>query len=424
MIKEVILRQKIEKESYLNRQFIERKSLNLAKNKLDSDLIKVIIGPRRAGKSVFAFMLLKGKNFAYLNFDDEGLADLTKHNYDSIIDGLIDVYGKTEFIFFDEIQNLDGWELFVNRLHRQGYNLVLTGSNANLLSRELASSLTGRHISIEVLPFSYTEYLLAKSPSNQSDNDLVNDFLLNGGYPEVVIKDMSANEYLDVLFDSILFKDIVKRHKIRFPQKISDLGNYLIDSHAGAYTVRKLLRTLEFRSSVTVEKYLKYLSDAYLLFYLNRLSFKSKERSKSPKKVYAIDNGLIKAKSVKHSPDWGRLMENMVFLELLKSGSRYNFDLFYYKTEKNGKEIDFVIKSGQKAVELIQVAYEINVKNKDREISALLEAANELQCDNLSVVTLNQSDNLDYGSKKIKVISLGDWLAGEGISRLYNQVKK
>src|SRR3989338_6881980 len=163
MLQEIILQQKKEKEQTLLKDFIKREKITGFKKNLSSDLIKVITGPRRAGKSVFSFLLLEDANFAYLNFDDEKLLDVT--DTDEIIKSLVEVYGKTKYIFFDEIQNLKNWELFVNKLQRRGYNLVLTGSNAKLLSKELSTSLTGRYISVEIFPFSFREFLTAKKVS-------------------------------------------------------------------------------------------------------------------------------------------------------------------------------------------------------------------------------------------------------------------
>ena len=162
MFKSTVLKQKQEKERLLSLPYIERTKEKEAKKWLNSDLIKVVLGPRRAGKSVFSLMLLKDQSFAYFNFDDESLPGEEKFDLDELMSELRQAYGDTKYVLFDEIQNLPKWELFVNRLHREGYNLVLTGSNARLLSKELATALTGRHIPIQILPFNFTEFLRAK----------------------------------------------------------------------------------------------------------------------------------------------------------------------------------------------------------------------------------------------------------------------
>jgi len=348
MLKDIVLQHKIEKEKFLSKEYILREKLVFAKKNLETDLMKVITGSRRVGKSVFAMLLLKNRNFAYLNFDDENL--LKVKNYDEIVKAIFEVYPKPEFIFFDEIQNLENWELFVNKLQRRGCNLILTGSNAKLLSKELGTVLTGRYIPIEILPFSFKEFLKAKDfkikkeyleiPENKGKIlNYLDEYLKNGGFPEVTVKNLDAGNYLETLFDAILFKDVVKRHKVRFPQKIYDLSFYLVSNFSSEFSFTKLKKVLDFQSVVTVQNYLKYLEEAYLVFTLNRFSFKAKEQIKTPKKVYLIDNSFITAKSFQFSQNLGKLMENLVFNEFLRKGYKPNKNIFYYKT-RNGKEIE------------------------------------------------------------------------------------
>jgi len=371
---------------------------------LDSDLIKVVLGPRRAGKSIFSLMLLRNREFAYFNFDDESVPE-ENFDCDLLLQELHAAYGKTKYILFDEIQNLPRWELFVNRLHREGYNLVLTGSNANLLSKELSTALTGRHIPIEILPFDFKEFLRARQYEITPDQavipekkgrllNLLEQYMKSGGYPEIVVKNLDPKEYLSVLFDSLLFKDVVKRHKIRFSGQIDDLGSYLINNVSCRYSLRKLASVLGFKSGVTLEKYVRYLIEAYIIFSLSRYSHKAGERLISPKKTYVVDNGLIGAKAIQHSPDNGKLLENMLFIELVKKGFEPNRELFYYKT-RNNREIDFVTKKGTEIIELIQIAYESkNPDTEQREIKALLEANQELKAGKLTVITWDEKKEL------------------------------
>lgn len=421
MLKNTVLRQKQEQKYILSLPYIERSKLQLGKNWLSSNLIKVIIGPRRAGKSVFALSLLKNQPFMYFNFDDEILANTNGIALDELMKELHAVYGSTKNIFFDEIQNLPKWELFANRLQREGYNLVLTGSNARLLSKELATSLTGRHIPIEILPFSFKEFLRAKniqldpeySSIPQKHGELlqtIEKYLLTGGFPEVVISNIDAQNYLEILFDSLLFKDVVKRHKVKFSMQISNLGSYLLNNFASLYSLRRLQNTLNFNSVTTTEKYVNYLEEAYLIFSLLRYSPKTAQRIKSPKKIYAVDNGFISAKAIQHSPDKGKLMENLVFIELVKRGIKPNSELFYYKT-KNDREVDFVVKSGIKIMELIQVCYEINMPNAEqREIKALLEASAELKAKKLTILTWDEKREIKQHGSTINLIPLAEWL--------------
>lgn len=216
MLRDIILGQKSELEKVFGQTYIKR---DIKQFSLEHDLVKVVMGPRRAGKSFFVLHSLKQKgNFGYVNFDNEALVGL--QNYDDLIAEVNRVYGKPAIIFFDEVQNLPNWELFVNRLQRQGYNIVVSGSNSKLLSRELATHLTGRHIPKTVLTFSFEEYLRAKNAdtaklTTQQREDLLLNYMQSGGYPEIVMKKLDASQYLGVLFESILYKDIIKRHNIR-----------------------------------------------------------------------------------------------------------------------------------------------------------------------------------------------------------------
>jgi predicted AAA+ superfamily ATPase len=421
MLKATVSKQKGDKNRLLTRSYVERTKEKDAQKLVSSDLIKVILGPRRAGKSVFALMLLKGQDFAYFNFDDESLPGEEKIDLDELLSELKQVYGDTKYILFDEIQNLPNWELFVNRLHRAGYNIVLTGSNASLLSKELATHLTGRHIPIEILPFDFKEIMKAKQYEFSAEKMLlpeekaklqgyITQYMTNGGFPEVVTKDVEPRGYLDVLFDAVLFKDVIKRHKVRFSRQIDNLGSYLINNVSNQYTARKLANVLAFKSDVTIAKYLSYLTEAYMVFSLDRHSTKATMRLQSPKKTYVVDNGFVTAKAVQHSPNSGKLMENLVFMELVKRGNQPNRELFYYKT-RNDREIDFVLKRGYKVVELIQVCYESTSQEvEEREIKALIEASEELDVDKLIVLTWNEKKEIKRAGKTIQFTPLWEWL--------------
>src|SRR3990167_8730985 len=255
-LKDIVSNQKLQKEQLLTLSYIDRTKEPFGKKWLDSNLIKVVLGPRRAGKSVFSLVLLKDRLFMYFNFDDEVLSGVDGIDTDELMKELHAAYGQIKTVRFDEIQNLPGWELFVNRLHRSGYNLVLTGSNAHLLSKELATHLTGRHMPIEILPFDFNEFLKAKSYELDADKLALPDekanlfsyltqYMTNGGYPEVVTKDVDPRGYLDVLFDAVLFKDVIKRHRVKFSKQIDNLGSYLINNVSNQYTARKLRDVLQ-----------------------------------------------------------------------------------------------------------------------------------------------------------------------------------
>jgi len=434
MLKDIVSNQKLQKEQLLTLSYIGRAKEPFAKKWLDSNLIKVVLGPRRAGKSVFSLMLLKDRPFMYFNFDDEVLSSAGGIATDELMKELHAAYGQVKTVLFDEIQNLAGWELFANRLHREGYNLVLTGSNAHLLSKELATHLTGRHMPIEILPFDFSEFLRAKKfqiseeygalPQQRGELlNLMEKYLVNGGFPEVAVNNVDSKDYLEVLFDALVFKDVVKRHRVKFSTQVANLGGHLINNFANLYTIRKILEILNLKSASTIEKYIKYLEEAYLIFSLLRYSPKSIQRIKSPRKVYAVDNGFITAKAIQHSPDKGKLMENLVFIELVKRGVKPNRDLFYYKT-RNDREIDFVVKNGIDATELIQVCYEsINSDVEQRETKALFEAGGELSAKGgsasggkvpkLTVITWDEKRTVEKDGVTIHFKPLWDWLLEE-----------
>ena len=422
MLTDIISRQKEQKEETLLLDYVKRDKDRFAKKWMSSTLIKVVLGPRRAGKSIFSLMLLKDKPFMYFNFDDEVVASLGTIDTYELMKDLHALYGRdVKTILFDEIQNLPRWELFANRLHREGYNLVLTGSSANLLSMELATHLTGRHIPIEILPFNFKEFLRAKkfeihpqygahAQHRAELLNLVEEYLTRGGFPELVVSNVDFNDYLNVLYDSFLFKDVVKRHKVKFSSQIGHLGSYLINNFSSLYSLRKLQDILDLKSITTTEKYTSFLEEAYVVFSLLRYSPKAVERIKSPKKVYAVDNGLVVAKAIRHSPDKGKLMENLVFTELVKRGVQPNRGVFYYKT-KNNREVDFIIKQSLEILELIQVCYDISSpETEEREVKALVEASEELKVKKLTVLTWDDKREVKKDGKTIHFKPLWEWL--------------
>lgn len=384
-IKEAIQLQKRELEQYLGKEYIKR-SEKLAE--FNKDIIKVVTGPRRAGKSFFIMHELKGiSNFGYVNFDDENLINVA--NYDEIIESVSIIYNSPKLLFLDEIQNLPKWELLVNRLQRRGLNLILTGSNSNLLSRELATHLTGRYASTIIFPLSFKEYLshFKRDLTETEIKVRLSEYVTNGGFPEPLVKDLDYKNYLKLMYDSILFKDIIKRHKIKSTKALDDLSTYLLANWGNLYSYDSLAKAAGIKSSHTIEKYLGLLEEAFLLFEINAFSFKVKEQIKSNKKIYIIDNGLITSKSFSMSQNTGMLYENLVAISLKKKQLKKQLEFYYYKTSKDN-EVDFVIKEGLKVTGIIQVSYDIsNPKTKAREVRSLLHAGKELNCDNLLVIT-------------------------------------
>ncbi len=410
MLKSVLLLQKTEKEKILSKKLIKRDSASNASQFFKSPLIKVISGPRRAGKSTFA--LQSTPDAAYANFDDENL--VKAKNYEEIIAAINEIYPNAKTCLFDEIQNLDNWELFCNKLSRRGYDLILTGSNAKLLSGELATSLTGRFVEKKIYQLNFNEFLRIKNydlTQEKMPSIATQGFLTEGGFPEIQRADVDKNAYLSTLADAVIYNDVVKRHRVRFPGAISSLFNFLLSNFSSLLSFTQCAKMLEFDSVHTAQKYFQYLEEAYLIFNLNKFSYKMKEQIKSPKKVYVIDNGYISAKSSQFFDNSGRLLENAVATELLRLGYSPSKNYFYYKT-KNNLEVDFVLKNNLKIDELLQVTWELNLKNEKREIKALLEASEETNCSKLTVVTAFTEKEMSVGHRQIQVVPFWKWASG------------
>lgn len=411
-LQDVLMLQQKEMEQKLREEYVER---DLGKSRFGNDLIKVIMGPRRSGKS-FAAIHTLGKigSFGYVNFDDERLTEIK--NYDEVIDALKSIYNNPRYLLLDEIQNLDKWELFANRLQRQGYNLIVTGSNAHLLGKELATHLTGRHLPIILFPFSFTEVVgLEKTRLTQSETrEKFLSYLKKGGYPEPLIKNVEHGDYISALFYSIIYKDIVKRFKIRAPQMVENLAKYLLSNISREFSFSTLAQVTQSKSSMTVEKYLKYLEEAFIFFRLDRFSFKVKGQITSGKKIYCFDNGFVSVLSFAPNIDLGKLYENEIAIELKKREMQRN-ERFYYWKNPQGEEVDFLLTEGNKVKQLIQVCYSLeDPKTKQREIRALLKAGNELKCSDLLIITDNYEAETQeewFGIKaKVKYVPAYKWL--------------
>ena len=306
--------------------------------------------------------------------------------------------------------------MFVNRLQRQGYNLVITGSNSNLLSKELATHLTGRHLLTNIFPFSFKEFLIFENKefTNTEIKEKLSQYLFNGGYPEILSKKVELKEYLSLLFNSTLYKDIIKRYNVRNPKQIEDLVTYLISNIANEYSYNSLSKIGKIKSSHTIEKYIGYLEESFILFSLNRFSYKVKEQLSSNKKIYCIDNGFIQAKSFKVSPDLGKLYENIVACKLKKQEVDGKLKFYYWKNQQQ-QEVDFVVKEGLKVRQLIQVCFNIkDLETKNREVRALIKTSKELKCNNLLIITEDKEGEEKakwFGDRAtIRFIPLWKWL--------------
>jgi len=413
MLKDIILTQQRELEDRLKEPYVERKMLY--RWALEDDLIKVIAGPRRSGKSFYGLHLIQQtRSYGYVNFDDERLAGIG--DYDEIISAVNAVYGNPRYLLFDEIQNLPRWEMFANRLQRQGFRLLITGSNANLLSSELATHLTGRHSSLVMFPFSFGEYLASAGDQKTEieKRQALEVYAEQGGYPEPLLKKIDRHDYLRTLLQSTLYKDIIKRFKIRSIQGIDDLSLYLMSNMAREYSLNALSGVTRCRSVHTVDKYIRYLQEAYLVFPLKRFSFKLKNQAGQNKKIYCTDNGLAVSAGFRFSANRGSLYENLVAIALEKEEIAGRISVFYWKGAQN-EEVDFVVKEGLTIAQLIQVCADIsNPKTLKREMRALIKASQELNCDDLLLLNdrIDREETLKWQDveRRIRLMPLWQWL--------------
>lgn len=360
--------------------------------------IEVVTGVRRCGKSTLLKSIIqkaKGQ-IAYFNFEDARVFDFEVSDFSKLDEIMGD---KVKAYFFDEIQNVPSWELFIRELHERGAKIYLTGSNASLLSRELGTRLTGRHLRHELFPFSYAEFLKFKKIKNSPKAfDL---YKQKGGFPEYLAQD--NEEVLQHLLKDVVLRDIAIRHSVKNTKTLMELSLHLISNVGKETTYHRLKNLFSIGSANSVSDYLAWLEDSYLLFFLPKFSYSAKSSAISPRKVYAIDNGLINANSLSFNEDKGRLLENLVYLHL-----RQNEDQVYYFKEK--KECDFVVFDRKKCKYIIQVCDEVNNDNKKREIEGLIEAMIFFDKKESLILTQHQKDNLKVEDKTIRLVPVSEFM--------------
>ncbi len=404
-MKAVLLKQKAERDELMSRPYQQRQTRYSVSELLSSPLIKLITGPRRVGKSVFALLMLRDHPFAYLNFDDNQL--LGAWDEEVVMNTLADIYGEYRFLLLDEVQNLDGWDIWVGKLYRRGVNLVITGSNANMLSSEMATVLTGRYLQVEMLPFSLSETEAWSHPAARGN--VLDDYLANGGFPETLKNRSLTSNYLSTLFDSILLKDVAHRHNIRNIADLYTLAQYLLANFCNPFTANDLTAELGLSSVATVKKFIGYLHEPYLFYYLPRFNNKMKLMSKAAQKCYVVDNGFVTGAAFNIGQNRGRMLENMLFVELLRQGYEPGKTLFYYRS-RNDKEVDFVLRRGVQVEHLIQVCYDLtSPKARNREIQSLVECAEELHCTKLSIITYNHCEQIEYKGHTLNAVPVTDF---------------
>ncbi|MCL2027091.1 MAG: ATP-binding protein [Bacteroidales bacterium] len=360
----------------------------------------IISGIRRCGKSTLLHQYLRSseQDFFYFNFEDIRLYDFQIKDF-ALLDTAIEKSGQ-KLLFFDEIQAVTGWELFVRQKLDQRYRIVLTGSNASLLSRELGTKLTGRQITKELFPFSYREFVSFKNKKNNAKTFL--EYLQTGGFPEYVKAENP--DILNGLIDDILYRDIVVRYGIKDASSIKRLLSYLFFNTAKLTTPSKLKDIAGVKSPSTILDYFSYLEASYLIQLLPKFSFSLKSQMLAPKKVYVCDTGLIKTGTILLTENYGYLLENIVFSHL----RRHTKELFYFN--ENNKECDFVELQNGKIKTLLQVCWDLNEDNEEREIRGLTEAMHYFKQTKGYIITYNQRDTIHHENVVIEVIPAHEFL--------------
>jgi len=397
------------------KNFFNRTLTESLLNFIDDPNILIISGIRRSGKSTIQRLLQRElvRSDYYLNFDDERLVRFQVEDFQMLLEVFIELFGEQSAFYFDEIQNVKGWERFIRRLYEQGKKIYITGSNAKLLSKELGTHLTGRYIQFEVFPLSFQEIIrhtypeaLTKKALSTSDIGMIqhhfSNYLKMGGIPEYV--KFEKPEYLRDLFEGILYRDIIARHKVNDEKPLREVVYYLASNIGKEFSYTKLGKIVGLSSPHTISNYCNYLEQCYLYFFVNRYSHSLKKQIQYNKKCYMIDPALIRTTGFRVSEDRGRLLENIVFLHLKMQKKEIYF-------HKDKKECDFIIREGNQITQAIQVVTSLfDAEVKNREVNGLIEAIDVYGLQEGLILTENEHDTMEVKGVLIQIIPIWKWL--------------
>ncbi len=416
LLKQVVLEQS--KSRRTESLGTERQRLQEVESYVTLDHVVIITGVRRCGKSTLLRQILHkyyGNDFYMIDFEDERLLDFSVTDFNILYEVFIELYDLKKVFFFDEVQIIPDWEMFVRRMHREKNKFFITGSNASLLSSELGTKLTGRHVVIELLPFSFREYLNYHGLAFNEESFLItqekaklkrsfNDYLNYGGMPEYL--EHKNPVVLQSVYENILFKDVIVRYQIKAVKALRELSLFLLSNVGKLLSYSNLKNILDLGSVNTVKDFVHYLENAYLIFTLDRFSYSVGEQTTAQKKVYAIDTGLIRHIAFHFSKNMGKYLENIVYLELRR---RFK-ELFYYQTKANF-EVDFLVRKGTRVAWLIQVTQSLSdAKTREREVRGLTEAMHELGVSKGLILTLDEEEMVESEHGTIEVMPLYKWL--------------
>lgn len=384
---------------------------------VNNPAISIISGVRRCGKSTFLEQIINlyyKNNFYYFDFSDERLSKFETADFQILYEVFLEKFGKRQAFFFDEIQGVPEWNKFVNRMKKIGYKCFVTGSNSNLLSQEISTYLTGRHVDKMLFPFSFKEYLTYKNinvdlDSTKSRTLIIKEFknyFKIGGFPEVVLTNDTS--ILLNIYSDIISKDIIERFRINDVSLFKEFCNYVISLSTNEFTFKSLKDNFNIQNITTVSNYLDYLKLTYLVYEVKRFSPSLQKLNKYPKKYYCIDNGLLNKVGFGYSIEETRFLENQVFIELWRNNPRS--EIYYYR-DKNNKECDFLLLNDRKIVKAIQVCFAFKkIDTKKREIEGLLSALNAFNLNSGEIITFEHKEKLKIDGKVIEMIPVYEWL--------------
>lgn len=404
----------------------ERNLSQMVERDIDQRLVKsseilVISGVRRCGKSVLLQQIRSQQveQDFYLNFDDERLINFKVDDFQILYEAFIELFGEQKTFYFDEIQNIAGWERFVRRLYDSGCKVFVTGSNANMLSRELGTHLTGRYCQIELYPFSFSEFLKMKnSYPEQKDfytttgkgnlRRLFEEYLKVGGFPRYIQE--SNSSYLSTLYENILYKDVVIRNKLNGERELLEMMYYLASNAAKRFSYNSLAKVVGIKHPDTIKNYIEYTESTYLIFQVMKFDWSVKKQIGSPKKVYFIDNAIINKVGFNATDNIGQLLENLVFIHL----KRQRGEVYYHD---DGVECDFIMRENGHIVFACQVTRSLSdPKTRQREINGLLSALNAYNLAEGMILTEDETEEVVIEEKKIHIYPIWRWLLQERIS--------
>ncbi|HLD89192.1 MAG TPA: ATP-binding protein [Candidatus Nanoarchaeia archaeon] len=418
MISEDQLKQALveQRDAILQKPFgVERTILKSLEQKAKLPHVVVLTGLRRSGKSTLLRQLIKNQykdeDFYYINFEDERLFNFPAENFNMIYEVLVELFGEKKTFFIDEIQTIPGFENFVRRFYDAGFKFFITGSSAKLLSKEIGTKLTGRHVDVVVTPFSFREYLsfkdikfgekiMFRTTARAEIKKHFAQFLVSGGMPEYV--QYNDPEILMRVYEDIVIKDIVARYKVDDAQLLKELYQYLITTLSQRFSYNSLRKFIKINSANTIKKYVAYLEETYFINQVSKFDYSLKKQIINDKKVYLVDNGFIPKLSMKFTKDNGWLLENLVFTALKSRGT-----VFYYS---NRNECDFIIVQNNKVKEAIQVCWNLTQTNQEREVNGLIEVLDKFKLKHGLVLTNDQEDELKVKGKKVAVKPVWKWL--------------